>query len=62
MLTNTQISNLRKAFATNFADNKNLSKTKLHKMAQSENILGRILEPLLKTALPLMDNVLKPLV
>ena len=31
-------------------------------MAQSENILGRILGPLLKTALPLMDNVLKPLV
>ena len=31
-------------------------------MAQSENILGRILGPLLKTALTLMDNVLKPLV
>ena len=38
-----------------------LSKTQLSKMIQSGGFLGRLLGPLLKTALPLMKNVIKPL-
>ena len=33
----------------------------MHKTGQSGGILGRLLEPLLKTGLPLMKKVLKPL-
>ena len=33
----------------------------MHKIAQSGGFLGRLLGPLLKTGLPLMKNVLKPL-
>ena len=36
-----------------------LSKTQLYKIGQSGVILGRLLEPLLKTGLPLIGNVLK---
>ena len=36
-------------------------KTQLHKIGQPGGFLGRILGPLLKTGLPLMGNVLKPL-
>ena len=38
-----------------------LSKTQLSKMILSGWILGRLLNPLLKTGLPLMKNVVKPL-
>ena len=34
---------------------------KIYKMEQSGGILGRLLGPLLKSALPLMKNVIKPL-
>ena len=34
----------------------------MHKIGQSEGLLDRILGPLLKTGLPLMKDVLKPLV
>ena len=37
------------------------SKTQLHKIRQSGGFLGRLLEPLLKTGLPLIGHVLKPL-
>ena len=33
----------------------------MHKIGQSEGFLGRFLGPLLKTGLPLIGNVLKPL-
>ena len=33
----------------------------MHKIGQSGGFLGRILGPLLKTGLPLIGNVLKPL-
>ena len=52
---------LRKAFAINSSANIKVSKTQLHKIRQSGGYLGRILGPLLKTGLPLMKNVLKPL-
>ena len=38
-----------------------LSKTQLSKMTQSGRFLGRLLGPLLKTGLPLIKNVIKPL-
>ena len=61
LLTNTQVSNLRKAFANNSSANIKLSKTQLSKMMQSRGFLGRLLGPLLKTGLPLIKNVIKPL-
>ena len=60
-MTNTQVSKLRKAFANNYSANIKLSKTQLHKIIQSWEFLGRLLEPLLKTGLPLIENKLKPL-
>ena len=38
-----------------------LLKTQLHKIGQSGGFLGRLLGPLLKTGLPLIGNLLKPL-
>ena len=38
-----------------------LSKTQLYKIGQSGGFLGRILGPLLKTGMPSIKNVLKPL-
>ena len=61
LLTNTEVSNLRKAFATNSSANIKLSKTQLSKMIESGGFLGRLLGSLLKTELPLISNVLKPL-
>ena len=60
-LTNTQVSKLRKAFANGSSANIKLSKTQWHKIGQSGGFLGRLLGPLLKTGLPLIGNVLKPL-
>ena len=61
LLTNTQVSKLGKAFANNSSANIKLTKTQLHKIGQSGGFLGRLLGPLLKTGLPLIGNVLKPL-
>ena len=61
LLTNRQVANIRKAFAKNTSTDIKLSKTQLSKMIQSEGFLGRLLGPLLKTALPLIKNVIKPL-
>ena len=62
LLTNTQVSRLGNVFANGSLANIKLYKTRLHKIAQSGGFLGRLLGPLLKTGLPLMKNVLKPLV
>ena len=61
LLTNRQVSNLRKAFAKNTSTDIKLSKTQLSKMIQSGGFLGRLLGPLLRTGLPLMKSVIKPL-
>ena len=45
----------------NFSANIKLSKSQVHKIGQSGRFLGRILGPLLKTGLPLIGSVLKPL-
>ena len=60
-MTNTQLWRLHKAFANNSSANIELSKTHLHKTGQSGGFLGRLLGPLLKTGLPLIGNVIKPL-
>ena len=62
LLTNRQVANLRKAFANYLSTDIKLSKTQLSKIIQSGGSLGRILGPLLKTGLPLIKNVIKPLV
>ena len=59
-LTNTQVSRLCKAFANGSSAN-TTSKTQLHKIRQSGGFLSRLLGPLLKTGLPLIGNILKPL-
>ena len=61
LLINRQVSNLRKAFTNYLSANIKLSKTQLSKMIQSGGFLGRLLGPLLKTGLPLIKNVIKPL-
>ena len=61
LLTNRQVANIRKAFAKNTSTDIKLSKTQLSKMIQSGGFLGRLLGPLLKTGLPLMKSVIKPL-
>ena len=60
-LTNRQVANLRKAFANKLSADSKLSKTQISKMIQSGGFLGGLLGPLLKTRLPLMKNVIKPL-
>ena len=61
LLTNRKVANLGKAFANNSSTDTKLSKTQLSKMIQSRRFLGRLLGPLLKTGLPLIKNVIKPL-
>ena len=51
LLTNMQVSRFRKAFTNNSSANIKLLKTQLHKIGLSGRILGRLLEPLLKTGL-----------
>ena len=61
LLTNRQVANLRKTFANHLSTDIKLSKTQLYKLMQSGGFLGRLLGPLLKTGLPLIKNVIKPL-
>ena len=61
LLTNRQVANIRKAFAKNTSVDIKLSKTKLSKMMQSGGFLGKLLSPLLRTGLPLIKNLIKPL-
>ena len=56
LLTNRQVSNLRKAFANHLSADIKLSKT-----IQWGGFLRRLLGPLLKTGLSLIKNVIKPL-
>ena len=58
LLTNRQVSNLRKSFANNSSTDIKLSETQLSKIIQSGGFLGRLLRPLLKTGLPLIKMLL----
>ena len=53
LLTNTQVSKLRKAFANNSSANIKLSKNELHIIGQSGGFLGKLSGPILKTGLTL---------
>ena len=61
LLTNKQLANIRKAFPKNTSTDIKLSKNQLSKMIQPGGFLGRLLGPLLKTGLPLIKSVIKPL-
>ena len=61
LLTNRQVSNLRKAFADKSSTDIKLWKTQISTMIRSRGFLGRYLGPLLKTGLPLIKNAIKPL-
>ena len=62
LLTNAKVLRLCKAFTNDSSPNIKLSKTQLHKIRQSGGFSRRLLVPLLETGLPLMKNVLKPIV
>ena len=62
LFTNRQVSNPRKSFAKNTSTDIKLSKTQLSKMLQSGGFLGKLLGPLLRTGLPLIKSLIKPLV
>ena len=61
LLTNRQVANIRKAFANNLSTDIKFSKAQLSKRIQSGGFLGKLLGPLLKTGLPLIKSVIKPL-
>ena len=62
LLTNRQVSNIGKAFANHLSTDIKFSKAQLSKMIQSGGFLGKLLGPLLRTGLPLIKSVIKPLV
>ena len=61
LLTARQKTKLRNSFNNNMSTDLKLSKAQISKIIQSGGFLGRLLDPLLKTGLPLMKNVIKPL-
>ena len=61
LLTNRQVVNHRKPIAEKSSNYIKSSKTQICKMTQFGGFLGRHLRPSLKTALPLIKNVIKPL-
>ena len=58
LFTNRQVPNLHKGFADKWPTDIKLSKTQISKIG---GFLGRLLGPLLRTGLPLIRNVIKPL-
>ena len=54
LLTNRQVANICIAFANHSSTDIKLSKSQLSKMIQLGGFLGRLLDPLLKTGLPLI--------
>ena len=58
LLNNTQVSKICKALANDSSSNIKFSKPQLSKMVQLERFLGKLLELLLKTGLPLIANAL----
>ena len=61
LLTTRQKSKLRNAFNNNMSTDLKLSKTQISKIDQSGGFLGRLLGTLLKTGLPSIKIVIKPL-
>ena len=61
LLTTRQKTKLRNAFNNNMSSDLKLSRAQISKRIQSGGFLGRLLGPLIKTGLPLIKNVIKPL-
>ena len=61
LLTDRQVSSIRKAFSNNSSADIEFSKNQLSKMIQSGGFLGRLCGPLLETGLPLIKSVISPL-
>ena len=61
LLTARQKTKVRNAFNDNASTDLKLSKAQISKIIQSGGLLGRLLDPLLKTGQPLIKNVIKPL-
>ena len=61
LLPNRRVSNIRKAFSNHSSTDIKLSKIQLSKTVELGKFLGRLLGPLLKTGLPLIKTVIKPL-
>ena len=61
LLTARQKTKVRNAFNNNMSTDLKLSKAQISKIIQSGGFLGRLFGPLLKTGLPLIKSVIKPL-
>ena len=61
LLTTRQKIKLRNPFNNNMSTDLKLSKAKISKIIMSGGCLGKLLGPLLKAGLPLIENVIKPL-
>ena len=61
ILTQRQITKLRNNIENNLQTDIKLSKAQILKIIQSGGFLGTLLDPLLKTGLPLLKSVIKPL-
>ena len=61
LLTTRQKTKIRNAFNNNTSTDTKFSKAQINKIIQSGGFLGKLLGPLLKTGLPLIKNVIKPL-
>ena len=60
LLTTRQTTKLRNAIENNLQTDIKLSKAQISKIIQSGGFLGKILGSLLKTGLPLLKSVIKP--
>ena len=60
-MTTRQTTKLRNAINNNMSTDIKLSKVQIKKIIQSGGFLGKLLGPLLKTGLPLLKSVVKPL-
>ena len=61
LLTTRQKTKIRNAFNYNTCTDIKFSKAQINKIVQSGGFLGRLLGPLLKTGLPVIKIVIKPL-
>ena len=61
LLTQRQTTKLRNSIQTNMSTDITLIKAQISKIIQSGGFLAKILGPLLKTGLPLLNSLIKPL-
>ena len=61
LLTDRQVLSICKPFVDHSSADIKFSKSQLSKMTQSWGFLGKLLRPLLKTGLPLIKTVMKPI-